>query len=243
MINLAISVLSSIALGLITYFALGAGYVWSALFAIALFMTLNFVLSRRIMNKVTDIMESAGKILQSGKFDIAIRSMEEALKYSKWMLMIDSQVRAQIGTVQYLKKDFNAALPNLQKTSAKNWVAMGMLAVIYMRKKEFDKMTKTFEKGVKSNAKEPLLWNLYAYCLNKNGERDKAIDVLNRAVKKVKSDERTASNLRALQNNAKMKMKSFGELWYQFHLETVPMSMRVQAGARGAKGGRRIVRR
>lgn len=243
MINLAISVLSAVVLGLISYFAIGAGYVWSAIFAIALFMTLNFVLSKRVMNKVTDIMETSGKILQGGKFDIAIKTMEEALKYSKWMLMIDSQVKAQIGTVQYLKKDFNAALTNLQKASAKNWVAMGMLGVIYMRKKEFDKMKAAFEKGVKSNAKEPLMWNLYAYCLNKNGERDKAIEVLNRAVKKVKDDERTASNLRALQNNAKMKMKSFGELWYQFHLETVPMSMRIQAGARGAKGGRRIVRR
>jgi len=243
MINLAISVLSSIALALISYFAIGAGYAWSAIFAIALFLVLNFLLSKRIMNKVTDIMESSGKILQGGKFDIAIKGMEEALKYSKWMLMIDSQVRAQIGTVQYLKKDFNSALPNLEKSSAKNWVAMGMLGVIYMRKKDFEKMKKVFEKGVKSNAKEPLMWNLYAYCLNKNGERDKAIDILNRAVKKVKDDERTASNLRALQNNAKMKMKSFGELWYQFHLETVPMSMRIQAGSRGAKGGRKIVRR
>ena len=188
-------------------------------------------------------MEASGKVLQNGKFDVAIRMMEEALKYGKWMLMIESQVKAQIGTVQYLKKDFSAALPNLEKTSAKNWVAMGMLAVIYMRKKDFSKMASTFEKGVKSNAKEPLIWNLYAYCLCKNGERDKAIDVLGRAVKKIKGDERTASNLRALQNNAKMKMKSFGELWYQFHLETVPMSMRIQAGARGAKGGRKIVRR
>ena len=243
MINLAISILSSVALALISYFAIGAGYVWSAIFAIALFLTLNFVLSKRIMNKVTDIMESSSKVLQGGKFDIAIKMMEEALQYSKWMLMIESQVKAQIGTVQYLKKDFNSALPNLEKSSPKNWVAMGMLGVIFMRKKDYDKMNKFFEKGVKSNAKEALMWNLYAYCLSKSGKREKAIDVLNRAVKKVKDDERTASNLRALQNNAKMKMKSFGELWYQFHLETVPMSMRVQAGGRGAKGSRKMARR
>ena len=134
-------------------------------------------------------------------------------------------------------------MPNLEKTSKKNWVAMGMLGVIYMRNKEDAKMIKTFEKGVKSNSDEAVMWNLYAYCLNKTGNRDKAIEVLNRAVKKVKTDERTASNLKALQNNAKMKMKSFGEMWYQFHLETVPMSMRIQAGSRGSKGSRRIVRR
>ena len=117
-----------------------------------------------------------------------------------------------------------------------------MLGVIYMRKKENEKMIKAFEKGVKSSSSEALIWNLYAYCLSKVGERDKAIAVLNRAVKKVTGDERTASNLKALQNNAKMKMKSFGEMWYQFHLETVPMSMRVQAGGRGSKGSKRMVR-
>lgn len=242
MLNLIISILSAAVIYAISYFAINAGYIWSTIFAAAIFMALNFILSKRIMNKVTVIMESAGKVLQTGKFDIAIKGMEEALQYSKWMLMIESQIRSQIGTVQFLKKDFNAALPNLQKSVAKNWVAIGMLGVIYMRKKENEKMIKAFEKGVKSSSSEALIWNLYAYCLSKVGERDKAIAVLNRAVKKVTGDERTASNLKALQNNAKMKMKSFGEMWYQFHLETVPMSMRMQAGGRGAKGGRKMVR-
>ena len=243
MINLAISIGSAIATYALFFFAIGGGHIWSAIFAVAVFMTLNYLLSRRIMNKVTDIMESASKTLQTGKFDLAIKGMEGGLKYGKWVIMIESQIRAQIGTVQYLKKDFNAAFPNLQKSVAKNWVSMGMLAVIYMRKKDYANMIKTFEKAVKACPKEAILWNLYAYCLVKTDERDKAIAVLNRALKKNKDDERTASNLNALQNNAKMKMKSFGELWYQFHLENVPMSMRIQAGSRGSKGSRRIVRR
>ena len=243
MYNLLISIASSACLYALTLFLLGAGHIWSAIFAVTLFLTLNYLLSKRIMARVTAIMESAGKTLQSGKFDVAIKTMEGALKYAPWMLMIESQVRAQIGTIQYLKKDFNAAFPNLQKTVASNWIAIGMLGVIYMRRKEIDKMIKAFEKGVKSNDKEPLLWNLYAYCLVKMDQQDKAIEVLNRAVKKVKSDERTAANLKALQNNARMKMKSFGEMWYQFHLETVPMSLRMQAAGQGGGKGRRIIRR
>lgn len=243
MINLAISILSSAIVFLAFYFLLNAGAVWGAIFAVVTFMLLNYVLSKRTMKKVTEVMESAGKNLQGGKFDLAVRTMEEGLKYGKWMLMVESQIKAQIGIIQYLKKDFNTALPNLQKSISKNWMALGMLGVIYLRKKDYDKMGKIFEKAVKANSKEPLIWNLYAYCLNKTGEREKAMEVLNRGIKKLKGDDRTEANLKALQNNAKMKMKSFGELWYQFHLETVPMSMRIQAGSRGGKGGRRIVRR
>lgn len=243
MINLIISLTIAAAVYALFSYVIGAGYAWSIIFAFAALMALNYFLSKRVMNRVTEIMESAGKVLQMGKFDIGIKSLEGALKYSKWMFMIKGQILAQIGMVHFLKKDFGTALPYLQKTSKKNWAAMGMQAVAYMKKKDYDNMNKVFKKAVKSNSKESIMWNLYAYCLSKIGERDKAIEVLNQGLKKLKSDERTSSNLKALQNNAKMKMKGFGDIWYQFHLETPPMSMRMQAGARGAKGGKRMVRR
>ncbi len=63
MLNLIISILSAAAIYAIAYFAINAGYVWSTIFAAAIFMALNFILSKRIMNKVTVIMESAGKVL------------------------------------------------------------------------------------------------------------------------------------------------------------------------------------
>jgi len=242
MINILIGISSAALVYLLLYFAVTAGHVWSALAGILVFIALNYFLGKKVLAKVTDIMESTGKIVQKGKFDLAIKTLEGGLKYGKWMLMVDSQIRSQIGIILYLKKDFNDAQPYLEKTVAKNWMAIGMLGVTYMRQKNQEKMIKIFEKGVKSNADEALLWNLYAYCLNKLDEKDKAIEVLNRAVKKLGDDVRTAANLKALQNNAKMKMRSFGEMWYQFYLENVPMSMRIQAGSRGMKRGRKMVR-
>jgi len=243
MINVLISLLSAAAVYALSFFLIDAGHVWSLIFGFAVMMALNYLLSKRIMGQVQGIMESAGKVLQGGKFDLAIKTLEGGLKYGKWMFMVKSQIIAQIGIIQFLQKNFSAALPNLEKSPGKNWVGVGMLGVVHMKKKDMEGMIKAFEKGVKANPKEAIMWNIYAYCLSKEGERDKAIEVLNRAVKKLPGDERTASNLKALQNKAKMKMKSFGEIWYQFHLEIPPMSMRVQAGGRGAKGGRKIVRR
>lgn len=243
MINILIS-LAGASMGFLAFFfGLSAGPVWSILVGLILFFVLNYFLGKRIMNKVTAIMESATKLLQKGKFDLAIKTIEEAFVFGKWMPMVNAQIKSQIGMIQYLKKDFNAALPNLEASMAKNWMAMAMLGVSYMRRKETEKMIKTFDKGVKSNPSEPLMWNIYAYCLVKTGDRDKAIEVLTQAIKKLKGDDRTEANLKALQNNAKMKMKSFGDVWYQFHLETMPMNMRIQAGSRGARGGRRIARR
>jgi len=47
-------------------------------------------------------------------------------------------------------------------------------------------MVDTFEKAVTVTRKEPLLWSLYAFCLEKIGERDKAIKVMERGLKKLK---------------------------------------------------------
>lgn len=243
MINILIGFLSAATIFSLLFFLVTAGYVWSSLAGVVVFIAVNYLLGKRILARVTAIMESTGKIIQKGKFEAALKTLEEGLKYSKWMIMVDAQIRSQMGIILYLKKDYNAAQPYLEKTVAKNWMAIGMLGVIYMRKKEKEKMIKIFQKGVKSNSDEAIMWNLYAYCLNKIDEKDKAIEVLTKAKKKLGDDVRTTANLKALQNNAKMKMRSFGDLWYQFYLENIPMNVRVQAGARGAKRGKKMQRR
>ena len=83
-------------------------------------------------------------------------------------------------------------------------------------------MVDAFEVAVEGSPKEALLWNVYAYCLWKSSQKDKAISVLERALEHVSSDERTRDNLKALQNNKKMKMRGWNMMWYQFHLDTPP---------------------
>jgi hypothetical protein len=75
---------------------------------------------------------------------------------------------------------------------------------------------------VKYNRKESLLWNLYAWCLWKRGDGEEAMRVLNRGREVLKNDEKIESNLEALRNKKKMKMRGWKEMWYQFHLEAPP---------------------
>ena len=89
-------------------------------------------------------------------------------------------------------------------------------------------MDQSFEVAAQANKIESLLWNLYAYCLWKSNQREKAIQILNQALQFLSSDERTQHNLQALQNNRKMKMRSWNMMWYQFQLDKPPMQKQMQ---------------
>jgi hypothetical protein len=55
--------------------------------------------------------------------------------------------------------------------------------------------------------------------------------VLARAVETNPTDEKLKSNMVALQNEKKLKMKAYSPEWYQFHLEKPPMDFGGAAGA------------
>lgn len=94
-----------------------------------------------------------------------------------------------------------------------------MLAITFMKKNKTSKMVETFGKAVSANRKEPMVYALYAFCMDRIGERAKAIEVLNKGIAKAAGDERLQENLTLLESGKKMKMKGFGDMWYQFHLE------------------------
>jgi len=216
----------------------------SLLIALVVFSVAFFFLSRYISSKLMVILEQAGKDLQGQRFEKAIREMKEALKFGPWQLYVTDQINSQIGMAYYIRRDFSNAFPYLEKSFFKNWVAMGMLAISYMKRQKRDKMEKTFEKTVQWNGKESLLWNLYAYCLaEEGGEKSKAIAVLEKGLKKLPGDPHLVENLENLQAGRKMKMRSFGDPWYQFHLESLGQLQKHQMAAMGGRMQNRMTAR
>lgn len=192
-------------------------------------------LARRTMLKVQAIMENAQAKLQSAakatpnnpkaalkSINSTVTILEEAYAYDKWQFLVKSQVDGQIGQLYFMAEKFNKALPYLQNSIKRNWIARAMLGVIHYKRKEHEQMIAVFDEAVEANKKESLLWNLYAYCLSQIKKREEAIRVLNRAIEHVGSDEKTKNNLKALQNNKKMKMRGWNLMWYQFHLDKPP---------------------
>lgn len=200
-----------------------------------------FVLARRTMNDVQEIMQKAQNVLAAAQEDgkaptsmrqaeqqmnKAIAVMKEGYKYEKWQFLVKPQLDGQIGQLLYMSKKYDAAENYLKNAMKQHWMAHAMRGTLYYKRKDYEMMVEPFEIAVKASAKESLLWNVYAYCLWKSGQRDKAIDVLTRAIEHVGSDQGTRTNLTALQKNKNMKMRGWEMMWYQFHLDTPPQPKR-----------------
>lgn len=251
------NIIISLVLALVTYavlaFAASLAW-WIAMIAAVAVMLGSFVLiSRIVMKKVEAVLSGAMKDLQTQRVtskemqvqlvDRAIRELHEAMKFEKWQVYVGGQVNASIGMLYYIKRDFASAFPYLQKGFFKNWVTMGMLAITYLKKNKKDKMKETFEKAVLGSPKESLLWALYAYCLCEAGEQEKAKEVLEKGLKKIANDEQLAFNLALVKDGKKMKMTGYGEMWYQFHLESTANIQKQQMASMAGGMRRKVVRR
>ena len=243
MYNILISAASAVALLLIMIFALKLSWWGSLIVGLIVFAIIFVLLSRVIMKKVMASIETAGKDLQAQppRFEKAIRELKDALQYSKWQLYVEGQVNSQIGMIYYMKRDFSNAFPYLEKSFFKNWAAMGMLAITYMKRQKKDKMIKTFEKAVQWNSKEPLLWSLYAYCLNESGDTVRAKEILTKGLKKLPGNEKMKDGLDCLEKGKKMNMRAYGDLWFQFHLESLGALQKHQMASMGGRMQRRMV--
>ncbi len=242
MYNLLISAGAALAVLLILLF--GFKLVWwgSVMIAMVIFTGVFILFSRITMKKVMVAIDTAGKDLQGQRFEKAIRELKDALeKYGKWQIYVEGHLNSQIGMIYYMKRDFSNAFPYLEKSFFKNWAAMAMLGICYMKRQKKDKMIATFDKAITGSPKESLLWNLYAYCLNETGETTKAKTVIEKGLKKLPSDGPLKENLENLNQGKKMKMRNFGDMWFQFHLESVAAIQKHQMASMGGRMQRRAV--
>jgi tetratricopeptide (TPR) repeat protein len=228
---LLISIAAAVATTVATGFIFGGGefeFWYGIVPGLIVFVGLFIYLARRILNQMQSIVGEAQREFQNQNIDRGIEVLEAARPLSKWQFFLGSQIDGQIGSVLYMAKRFDEAESYLRRSFKKNWVSRAQLGVLYYKKKKYDDMKEVFEEAVSANKKESLLWNLYAYCLWKQGNRDDAISVLNRAVDAIEGDDKTERNLKALKNNRKMKMRGWNMMWYQFHLDRPPMARQQQ---------------
>jgi tetratricopeptide (TPR) repeat protein len=243
MINLLLSLAAGLAVGLAI--RLGAGFGWAgavlpaALAAVASYL----LLARRSMKRLEAIFAETQRELQAQRFEKAIQVLEGAFPLAPWQFLVGSQLHAQLGVLHYIRKDFGDALPHLEKSFSRHWVARAMLGAQRWRQKDLAGMRKVFDDAVKANKKEGLVWCTYAWLLDKEGRHEEAVKLLGRGAAANPTDEKLKSALQALQNDKRLKLgKLYGEQWYQFHLEAVPPQAfggGLPRGARRAIYGRR----
>jgi tetratricopeptide (TPR) repeat protein len=178
------------------------------------------LLLRRGRKPIEAAMKEVEAHMKNQRFEKAIASLESMRPMARWQPGLGGSLDAQVGMIRYAHmREFEAARPHLEKSHAKVWQAWAMLGAAHFKKERWDDMRAVFEKAVKRNKKEAMLWLTYGYCEWKRGNRDQAIAVLNRGLVNCPKDERLKTQLSGLQNGKKMKMPSTDPEWLALHLE------------------------
>lgn len=176
-------------------------------------------LGKKSQAKLEKIFNRASEMLKKQQFDQAIEVMKEGYQLGRWQFLVKGSIDGQIGVVQYLRKKTAEAEPLLRSASYQHYIAKAMLGILLWKRGEKKVAKQTFQLALKAGKKESLLYAVYAYILNEMKEKEQAVMILNQGLKICKDDERLVVNRTCLQNNKPMKMKVYGDQWYQFMLE------------------------
>jgi hypothetical protein len=230
MITTAISIILAALVFLVLYNFFGI--IGAILPAIAVLIATFFIISRRLAKNIEGSMVTLQADLMKGQTDKAIETLKALQKrYGPWQFFLSSTIDGQIGSIYYMKNQPQIAKPYLEKAFVRHWVAKAMLAVIYYRERKTGKMESVFTETTKHVKKAGLLWSLWAYCVWRNGDIERAISILAKGKDYLgDSDPHLAQNLLSLQNSKRMKMKNYGEQWYQFQLELTPGQTQARQG-------------
>lgn len=230
MLTLLISVLLSAATFLLvmSLFSAVSAIVPAIIVLVGAFFFISFRLSKKLQGEMATLQSD----LMKGHIDQSLQRMEDIKKrYGKWQFFLSSTMDGQIGTIYYLKNQYGKAKPYLEKAFIRHWAAKAMLAVIYYKEKKYDLMDKVFKDATKMTKKAGLLWGVWAYCHWRLGNIDKAIQILSTGKGYLNdADPNLTQNLLSLQNSKKMRMKGYGEQWYQFQLELSPAQTMMKQG-------------
>jgi tetratricopeptide (TPR) repeat protein len=238
MFNLAISLAAGLLVGLLVAVTTRLGAVAAIIPGTVVAVGAYLVLVRRTWKQLEALFDQVQKELQSQKVDRALQLMQSGFRLAPWQFLVAAQLHSNIGILHFVKGDPEAALPHLEKSFTRNWIARAMLGVVRYRSRDLAGMARVFDEAVKANKKEGLLWSVYAWILEKEGRHAEAVTLLGRAVAANPSDEKLKASLQALQNDKKLKLgKLYAEQWFQFRLENVPPNLMMP----GHRPGRRAI--
>jgi tetratricopeptide (TPR) repeat protein len=229
----------SVALGLVVAVATLLAFPWwaSILPALATMVATYVFIVRKVNGQLQKAMQGVQGALMQRNIDGALTVLEGIKqKFGRWVLFLNAQIDGQIGGIYFLKKDFEKARPYLEKSFTRMWEPKVMLGVLASGqlgggKGDMKKVDEIFEGAARYSPKQGLMWSTWAYLHWKAGDAKRAVEILARGKQILgEADALLSQNLLALQNDKKLKMKGYGDPWYQLHLEQHPMVMQAQRG-------------
>ena len=101
--------------------------------------------------------------LQKEKIAKGRAIMEEGFKLSRWQFLVDQQIHAQIGAIEYMQQNYDTAREHLEKAWSRHWQAQAMLACMDFRDKKIDEALTRMEGADGAGGSDALFWGIYAW--------------------------------------------------------------------------------
>ncbi|MCL2625390.1 MAG: tetratricopeptide repeat protein [Cystobacterineae bacterium] len=227
LLSLAVAFLTALGIRL-AHFPWLAALIPSLILLVACYILLARRTSKRFQAIVSEVqaelqtMQPTNPREQKARVDKALQKMETARPLGRWQFMIDKEIEGFLGMIRYSLREETLAKNHLQKAGVRNFYASAIQGAIAFKAKDLQTMQKYFELAVKYGKKEGLMWAAYAWCLLQLKEKQKALAVLSRATTANPSDEKLKAALHAVQNDKRLKMKTWEPAWWQLGLETPP---------------------
>lgn len=241
MINLAISIAVLLFFALVPKYTLDVSFWLTIPFGLLAGVATFFILGRKVASEMEALMARVQKEMAdinpgqpakaAKKMDRAIEIMKEGFALKNRQLFVSAQIHSQIGMFYYMKgkKFHEEALEHLKEGFYRLHMGQCMMASIYHQRQDYDNVKKVMDVTLKTNKKEAFVYALYAWFHQQNKDKDAAMEILQKGLK-AKKDERLQQQLILLQNNKKLKMRAFGDIWTQMMLERPPRVQQQQQG-------------
>ncbi len=232
MYNIAISVAAALAVfGLASIWL---GPIAGVLPAVLVLAGALFGLSRRTGAQVEAEIQQVVPLLQERKIDEAEARLNGIkARYGRWQVLLSGQIDSQLGMIKYMQMKWDEALPMLEQGKWRNWTALTCIGCIHWRKGDKDQAYETLSTAADTAGNEALVYLVWATLLTRDGNRKRALEVLDQGLKAMPDSEYLKNLHKVVANKKKINTKVFPQTWYQFF----PEEMAQQMMMRGRRGG------
>jgi len=216
------NVLLAVAASLLMF---GVNLIWfkpiaAGIPAILVFGVVLFLLTRRISKILETEMEQIVPLLQARRVDDARAHLDAVrARYGRWQFMLDGQVAAQVGMIDYLQMKWDDALPRLEQGRWRNWSAVLCIGLIHYRRGDKDKAYEEFANAAGTASNEPMVYAVWVTLLTRDGKRKEALEALAKAKADMPNNTLIKQLHKTVANKKKINTKSFPQTWYQFFPE------------------------
>ncbi|HNW82215.1 MAG TPA: hypothetical protein PKG52_04910 [bacterium] len=218
MLGLAIALSGALIVGILIGYLVNLGFgIFLGLFtAIGLFI----FFTRFFSKKLQTVFTAANVEIQKQQFERAISILKEGYKYNNYAFLVKAQIDSQIGVILYTQKKFGEAYKYLQHSNPRIMMGYLMLIIGHIKNNKTKNLDRDIQLLIRFNKKDPFVYSAVAYLYEEElNDREKASEILNKAVKVMPDNQKIKEHLTSFQNNKPFKMDKYGEMWYQLMLD------------------------